>query len=601
MKCLLLCILFLATACNTSFVAELPEPEQKIDGELLLEGVPDPIEPFNRTMFAFNKGVFEYGIYPLAEGYNYVVPEAGRKGIRHFYKNITYPIRLVNNLFQAEWYEAWIETKRFGINTTEGILGFTDPAKEKYRLEEQKEDFGLTLQHYGWEPQMYLFLPFYGGSSERDLIGITGDAFLDPASYYFPASVPLFFNGLSFQAKSIYDVLTQQYDAYELSHLVYSLQRRLPKYKITYDSEMHENCVQTLYALLSKPQNPNFYKLTEEREIEIVGFRNTFKYNVFKQEKPAKTLYILPGLGECRSSSRILALAELAYSQGYNVVSISSPFNWEFLTSSPKGFLPGFIENDLDKIDSVFSGIESDLNGAYGKEHFQGKSLLGMSLGAWYTMNKAARKPNEFEQFLVINPPVNLIDGLNRVDSLFRAPFEKGGIENAKKVANVAALKALVGLASGEMDFSKLPFTQEEASYLIGLNFRLTLKDAIFATKYDEMVSFYEERKDIYKKLLSISFSDYYKKILTKNLLNKDEVKSLSDIRNKESELKNVKGLKFFLTENDFLLDDKQLDWFRENFSDQSYISPTGGHLGNLVQKDVIEKIIKALREGLAK
>ncbi|MCM8530350.1 MAG: VacJ family lipoprotein, partial [Lentisphaeraceae bacterium] len=351
MKYFLLLILLFATGCSTNFGDDLPESEKKTDSDLMLEGVADPLEPFNRTMFTVNKGLFEYAIYPASEGYNYVMPVSARKGIRHFYQNLTYPIRVVNNLLQTEWEEAWIETKRFGINTTEGILGFRDTATDKYKLEEQKEDFGLTLQHYGWEPQMYLFLPFFGSSSDRDLVGKTGDYFLDPTTYYFPAGVPLKFNDISFSAKPIYDVLTQQYDAYELSHLVYSLSRTLPKYQPTYDSEMQANSVQTIYALFARPQNADFYKLIEEREIELEDFKESFKYNVFRQEKPAKTVYILPGLGEYRSSNRIQFLAELAYSQGYNVVSISSPFNWEFLTSSPEGFLPGYIEDDLVLID----------------------------------------------------------------------------------------------------------------------------------------------------------------------------------------------------------------------------------------------------------
>ena len=64
-------------------------------------------------------------------------------------------------------------------------------------MELYNEDLGLTFGHYGWEPQMYIYLPFFRGSSERDLWeeSVTiflihdhvGDHILNLESYYFPA------------------------------------------------------------------------------------------------------------------------------------------------------------------------------------------------------------------------------------------------------------------------------------------------------------------------------------------------------------------------------------------------------------------------------
>ncbi|MCH2206033.1 MAG: MlaA family lipoprotein [Lentisphaerales bacterium] len=601
MKFSYLFLVFLVTSCSSDFnQIALPESENPNDSALLLRGVADPIEPFNRAMFSLNKGLFEYLLYPTTQGYNYVMPEGARTGIKDFYKNLLYPVRVVNNALQNEWEEAWVETKRFGINTTVGFLGFTDPATDKYGIKLYDEDLGLTLGHYGWEPQMYIYLPFFGGSSERDVLGNIGDNFLDPASYFFPAGPVLKFNDISFIARDINEVLTTQYDAYELQHLLYSVQRRAPKYAVSTASEPESNCVQTIYAAYVKPEDNEFIDKATEGSISLEGFRGELAYNIWTHPEAEKTLYLLPGLGEHRSSSRIQALAELAYKEKYNVITFSSPFNFEFLKAAPKSFLAGYIEDDLVYIDQIIEAINTNVETLVVKGSAKSKAVMGMSLGAWYTMNLAARNEGRFEKFVVINPPVNLFEGLTAVDDLYRAPFKNNDIEEARKVANVASLKALASLTGSPRVSNELPFTHEEAAFLIGLNFRFTLRQAIFAGQYDEMTSFYESREGIYQKLSSISYKDYYDKMVKPALIkrgvkNESIVESV-DIRNLTEQLKAEGDFNVFLSQNDFLMKEEYLNWFKDNFKGKVDINPSGGHLGNLIQPDVRKRIQQSLK-----
>ena len=107
MKFILLISLLLLSGCSTTYDQTLPEGEQARDRELLLRGVNDPIEPFNRTMFYLNSGLFEYGIYPASKAYNYVMPGVARRGLSHFYQNLLFPVRIVNNVLQGQWDGAW--------------------------------------------------------------------------------------------------------------------------------------------------------------------------------------------------------------------------------------------------------------------------------------------------------------------------------------------------------------------------------------------------------------------------------------------------------------------------------------------------------------
>ena len=61
----------------------------------------------------------------------------------------------------------------FAVNTTVGIIGFLNPAKE-LGLKPHKED-GQTLGSYGIGPGCYFVLPILGPTTARDSIGLIAD------------------------------------------------------------------------------------------------------------------------------------------------------------------------------------------------------------------------------------------------------------------------------------------------------------------------------------------------------------------------------------------------------------------------------------------
>ena len=60
---------------------------------VLPESVPDPLEPANRIIYAFNKGLMTGAVKPTAKVFRFIVVKPVRKGIDNFGKNITYPDR----------------------------------------------------------------------------------------------------------------------------------------------------------------------------------------------------------------------------------------------------------------------------------------------------------------------------------------------------------------------------------------------------------------------------------------------------------------------------------------------------------------------------
>lgn len=153
--------------------------------------VKDPLQPMNKAFYHFNDKLYFWVLKPVAKGYGKVVPQVARQGIRDFFINITTPVRLVNCLLQGKVKAAGNEAARFGINTTIGVLGFTDPASKRYDMKMTREDFGQTLGYWGIGPSIYLNWPFIGPSNARDTVGLFGDYFLDPVNYVSPANIAI--------------------------------------------------------------------------------------------------------------------------------------------------------------------------------------------------------------------------------------------------------------------------------------------------------------------------------------------------------------------------------------------------------------------------
>lgn len=143
----------------------------------------DPLIRVNRAIFAFNDVSYRYALIPVSKGYVKVVPRPVRQGVNNFFYNIKAPIYLINNSLQLKPKAAGVNLLRFGINSTIGLLGFFDPAKEWFSLEKADTDFGDTFAHYGAGYGFYIVLPILGPSDLRDGSSALLEGFFHPISY----------------------------------------------------------------------------------------------------------------------------------------------------------------------------------------------------------------------------------------------------------------------------------------------------------------------------------------------------------------------------------------------------------------------------------
>jgi phospholipid-binding lipoprotein MlaA len=176
----MLALLSLA-ACATRPPADDPDAQAEFRANN------DPIEPFNRVMYKVNEGADTLVLRPAAEAYRIFLPPEFRTGIRNVLHNLGSPVILLNDALQGETQRFGVTLGRFLLNSTIGIAGIFDVAKD-FGLPRHREDFGQTMATWGTKEGPYLFLPLLGPSNPRDLLGFAVDLASDPFSWVFMGS-----------------------------------------------------------------------------------------------------------------------------------------------------------------------------------------------------------------------------------------------------------------------------------------------------------------------------------------------------------------------------------------------------------------------------
>ena len=144
------------------------------DGENELSNKAKPVkdcfEPLNRATFALNQGLDKVIFKPVAKVYR-VLPSPVRKGTSNALNNLSSLVTIPNNILQGEFSKAGVNTGRFLINTTVGVVGIFNVAEKIGFPEYEKEDYGQTMGALGIGPGCYLVLPVLGPSTVRDSVG----------------------------------------------------------------------------------------------------------------------------------------------------------------------------------------------------------------------------------------------------------------------------------------------------------------------------------------------------------------------------------------------------------------------------------------------
>ena len=147
----------------------------------------DPFEAFNEKMFWFNREVLDrFLLKPAATAWDFIVPDPVQRGIYNIFDNLAVVRRVVNNTLQWKLTGAGTELARFTINSTVGLVGFFDVARDGFGIQQRDEDTGQTFGVWGIGPGPYLVLPFLPPLTIRDGIGYAFDTAMTPYIYFIP-------------------------------------------------------------------------------------------------------------------------------------------------------------------------------------------------------------------------------------------------------------------------------------------------------------------------------------------------------------------------------------------------------------------------------
>ena len=139
----------------------------------------DPWESFNRSIYSFNNTADTYLVKPVAQGYAYIMPEVGRKGVNNFFNNLLDVNGALNGFLQGRVDQGLENVGRVIINSTIGIFGLFDVAT-KLGVPQYQTDFGHTLSIWGVPQGPFVMLPFLGPSTMRSGVGTAFDAYASP-------------------------------------------------------------------------------------------------------------------------------------------------------------------------------------------------------------------------------------------------------------------------------------------------------------------------------------------------------------------------------------------------------------------------------------
>jgi pimeloyl-ACP methyl ester carboxylesterase len=400
--------------------------------------------------------------------------------------------------------------------------------------------------------------------------------------------------------------------------------------------------LETLESVFFTFKDPEFPDRGKTRSALIPATDRRLKFTFWLQPGKAPVVYIVPGLGSHRLAETSIALAELAYNDGFSVVNISSPFNYEFMEHASTAALPAYLPVDGHDLDVALTEIDRCLNVSY-PGRLGEKALLGYSMGAFQSLFVASTGPTnqycvvtkgrvlrfregkqgvkevriapvtnqmpliQFDRYVAISPPVRLMQGVNMLDEFYNAPLSWPATNRTDNIENTF-LKVAALSQDTLTPQTSLPFNAIESKFLIGLTFRLSLRDIIFSSQQRNNQGVLQHRIDnfrrdpVYQEILQYSYQDYFDKFAipyysARGIASPAEtLEKGGDLRTYDAGLRANPDIRVIVNQNDFLLTDDDLAWLHATFGlQQLTVFPQGGHLGNLSNPAVQKTILEAL------
>lgn len=559
--------------------------------------VADPLEPMNRVTWELNRGVTLGILEPVTNAYLTTFPKPVRQSIGNMRDNLTGPLRITNQILQGRWNDSGEESLRFLANTTVGIGGLFDVA-DRMDLPGSRGSFNQTFQHWGWQPDTYVVLPFLGPSDNVAAPARAMDVVGDPLTYVSGLEFALIaprVHQLSDIIPQAASVMRTEADSYDLVRQAWPYLSRTTPPDWTPRGAPDLATMETLAAARYKPNDPWFVSSGKRHLVRLPHTGKDFPYQAWMQKQPAPLVFLSPGIGSHRMSGNVMVLAEAIYNMGFSVVTISGMFHPEFMERASSSSMPGNPVTDRADLLATFTAIDASIHRKY-RGSATKRVLAGFSLGGFSALQLAATEADHapgsvrFDHYLAIQAPADLRQAYRTLDQFYAAPASWPQTERIQRLDNT--FHKLAALIDQRPPEGLLPFDAGESQLLVGFAFRVVLRDALYSIHRrtpSNLVSVPTStwrRESSYRELMNFSFDNYLNQWLAPEELEKGVGEKClfhaTTLRSMERALSANRRVHVMGNRNDFLISSQDIRWMSATFGDRAVWLPSGGHLGNL-------------------
>jgi hypothetical protein len=295
--------------------------------------------------------------------------------------------------------------------------------------------------------------------------------------------------------------------------------------------------------------------------------------------------------------------------------------SWNFALTASRSGVPGHAPDDARDLYQLMQATLSVLRSRYGVEvthvDFMGASL-GALEGAYLSVLDADEGKIGIQQYLLLNPPLDLSYALGRLneweaagDTIGKtraATVEGKALELAEAYIRDKRADPLTFERAGR-DFSR--FSTEELQYLIARYIRLVLPELVYVTQalHDQhlLATPKEDGRKRLQEARAFTLKDYEEKIAVPRRQLEESGVDAAGLKTRGSlgpiieRLRANPRVHIMHNADDVLADRAAIEELKETMGSQMTVYPYGGHLGNLWYGPNQEDILGVFRQSLAR
>jgi hypothetical protein len=355
----------------------------------------------------------------------------------------------------------------------------------------------------------------------------------------------------------------------------------------------------------------------ERKYPDIFWYNDQLRCSVVAQKGKAPLIFVIAGTGAGFNSDKMLSLQSIFYRAGFHVVNISSPTHANFVAAASTTSAPGMFQDDARDLYRVMQKVMEEIKGDVEVSEFY---LTGYSLGgaqaAFVSLLDEQEKAFNFAKVLMINPPVSLYTSATLFDRMITEDVP-GGSAGIGLFLRAAFTRLAEVYKQGDfvkfdheflfniLRYAKTPPKDENMKALIGISFRISAMNMIFATDLMTDSGYVvpkglnldnNDNLDIYFKTISyVPFISYLDELLLPisqaqdPQMTRQKIIDGVNIASIESYLRKATKIGCLTNVDDIILDPGQIDYLRDVFGERGKFYPRGGHCGNINHLPVAE------------